>query len=313
MAITTSEVGPDAWEARSKPKLWEKKVQDISNINESFAKARDIGSARLNYNRLTVVAELSKKDNLDYYKFEALSRGNLRITLRDSGEDSNSEGPLELDTNKYLKAAGISVPETDETEETRTNFEEILDSFKAKNVKMQLFTIKNGKEVEVANSAAEEDSKEFQAFEALSTGEYRLNKPDNFYIKISRLDESKNSDAYQYALQIQIGDEYKHDNVTTEIAIDKNEEYEGKKGAYVSSAGQAALDALTAYNVANLSSEAMEALSSQTSNSSASYNAGQAAASMLSGGYSNISSILDSDASTDIFGASSDIFDILKG
>lgn len=309
-------VGPDAWETRSKPKLWEKTVRDPLNANENWSKARDLGIARINYSRLSLVAELSKDDSVDYYKFNAISRGNLRISIRDSDAANQDDDLPELDANEYIKAAGIAVEETalDQAEKQKSQFEEILANLRGKNTRMQLFTIKNGKEVVVADSTAEEGSTEFDNFESLSYGEYRLRNSQMFYLKISRIDETKSSDVYQYTVQVQIGDNHKHDYLTTETVTKSSTEYEGKKGAYVSSAGQAALDALTAYNVANLCSEAQTAFASLTSNGhSYSYNATQAAANLISDGYLNISSLQDYNASTAILGGtSSNPFDILK-
>ena len=139
---------------------------------------------------------------------------------------------------------------------------------------MQLFTVKNGREVVVADSAAEEDSKEFEAFESLAMGEYRIRNPEMFYIKVSRIDEKKLSEAHQYAIQVQIGDNHKHDYMTVEKNVDETKDFAGKKGKYVSAKAQLALD-----NALQLSSASM--LSAQS------------AATMINDGVYNVSSILN--------------------
>ncbi|MGD9637888.1 MAG: hypothetical protein AB7U85_02365 [Alphaproteobacteria bacterium] len=286
---STTEVGPSAWEARSAPKLWEKSVTDVSDAKESYSEARDIGTARLDYNRLNVIAELSENDSVDYYKFSTSSRGNLRISLRDSDAE-DEEDPLDIDVNDYLKAAGIEVEE-DSTDETLSDLEEIIDDLTAKNIKLQLYTVKNGKETLVADSTADEDSDEYAAFEALSEGEYRIDSTETFYVKISRIDESEDSDAYQYALQVQLGTEYDSNLLTTEKEADESTDYEGKAGAYISSEGQAAVDALSTYGVYNLSEEAETALSTAISNGyTSTYVAGQSAVTILNSASSSSSS-----------------------
>ncbi|MGD9637887.1 MAG: hypothetical protein AB7U85_02360 [Alphaproteobacteria bacterium] len=186
--------------------VWEKNVQDVNSSKDNYLQARDIGMARLNFNRLNLVAEVSKNDSVDYYKFNAISRGNMRITVR---EASSSE-----------TADATNVTKTDNSEKTiedqKKELEDLVDSLKVKNVRVQVMTVNRGKETVVADSAGEEGSTELENFESLSLGEYRVKNPDMYYLKISRIDETKTSESYPYAVQIQIGDTHKYDYVSIE-------------------------------------------------------------------------------------------------
>lgn len=272
-STTTDKIGPSTWS--SGPKYWEKNVQDLPKAEDGFKEARDIGQARLNYSRLNAVGELSKNDTIDYYKFNAISRGKLRITFRDSGSSEDSDGPLDIDTNKYLKAAGIEVEEDtaeNALSDAESEYQKILDDLKLKNVKVQVYTMTNGKEKLVADSSAEDSSKYKEAFESLSRGEYRVSKPQDYYIKVSRVDPTESSEAHQYAIQVQIGSEsYKHQYMSIETKA--SSETSTVNGT--TSSAQLSMDSALALAEAN----------------SLAASATTGAVTMLSDGYSNISSI----------------------
>ena len=85
----------------------------------------------------------------------------------------------------------------------------------AKGLQLQVYTIKNGKEVLIGDSNAEKGSDEYEAMSQILSGDYRAQK-GTYYFKVSR-DESVESDKEMpYALQVLQGTSYKHDYVMTE-------------------------------------------------------------------------------------------------
>lgn len=80
---------------------WEKSVVDVNNIDESFSNARDLGYTRLNYARVTAIAELGKYNERDIYKIQVQSNGKMSISLRSS--DTTDEKVLDLsEYEEYL-------------------------------------------------------------------------------------------------------------------------------------------------------------------------------------------------------------------
>ena len=94
---------------------WEKTVQDVNDIDEKLANARDMGYTRLNYARVTTVGKLAKYDSVDYYKIQVQSNGKLAVSLRSTeGDDekvldlSEYDAKLEeLRKHALLKVPGI--------------------------------------------------------------------------------------------------------------------------------------------------------------------------------------------------------------
>ena len=76
---------------------WEKQVKDISDVDEKFANARDLGYLRLNYSRLTAVGSLANFDKEDNYKIAVQSNGKLSISLRNASADDDKV----LDLSEY--------------------------------------------------------------------------------------------------------------------------------------------------------------------------------------------------------------------
>ena len=79
---------------------WEKTAADVNDVDEKFSNARDLGYLRLNYARVTSIAQLSKFDKEDNYKIQVQSNGKMSLALR------NTEGNDEkvLDLSKYEEA-----------------------------------------------------------------------------------------------------------------------------------------------------------------------------------------------------------------
>lgn len=215
MATVTSITGA----VRGGPKSWEKSITDMNNIDETFANARDLGYVRLNHSRLTVVGKLaSKYDSVDIYKAQVQSNGKLAISLRDTSGSSEKV----LDLSKYEEALSdlkkITDPEGWAKEQAAKREEEAnqdLLKLTAEGLTLQVYTVKNGKEVLVGDSSAEKGTKTRDALDKMIQGEYRAQKGE-YYFKITRNDDVERNEEVPYAMQISMGDSYKHDYVATE-------------------------------------------------------------------------------------------------
>ena len=201
-------------------KSWEKTVTDVNDIDESLANARDLGQTRLNYSRLTAIGQLSGYDSVDIYKTTVVSqRGKLAISLR----NANGEDEKVLDLSKYETYLNELKKQTDpegyakEQEEKQKKLEEqnSLD-LTAPGMKIEVYTInKQGREVLIGDSSAEKGTKTRDALEQMLSGEYLATQGD-YYIKVSRSDEISSTEEVPYALQIRMGDTFKHDYIATE-------------------------------------------------------------------------------------------------
>lgn len=208
---------------------WEKQVKDISDVDEKFANARDLGYLRLNYSRLTAVGSLAKFDKEDNYKIAVQSNGKLSISIR----NASAEDEKVLDLSKYEEALDELKKQTDpegwakEQEEKKLKeAEQNLIEVTAPGMQMQVYMIKNGKEVLIGNSSAEKGDKLRENLDAMLKGEYKATK-GTYYVKISRDDTIDKDESVNYALQMNVGGKYKHDYVLTEGVSDdtKNKKY----------------------------------------------------------------------------------------
>ena len=208
---------------------WEKQVKDISDVDEKFANARDLGYLRLNYSRLTAVGSLAKFDKEDNYKIAVQSNGKLSISLRNASADDEKV----LDLSKYEEALDELKKQTDpegwakEQEEKKLKeAEQNLIEVTAPGMQMQVYMIKNGKEVLVGDSTAEKGDKLRENLDAMLKGEYKATK-GTYYVKISRDETVDKDESVNYALQMNVGGKYKHDYVLTEGVSDdtKNKKY----------------------------------------------------------------------------------------
>ena len=203
-------------------KAWEKTVTDVNDIDESLANARDLGQTRLNYSRLTAIGQLSGYDSVDIYKTTVVSqRGKLAISLRNaSGSDEKV-----LDLSKYETYLNELKKQTDpegyakEQEEKQKELENqnSLD-LTAPGMKIEVYmTNKQGKQILIGDSSAEKGTKTREALEQMLSGEYMASQGE-YYIKVSRSDEISSKEEIPYALQIRMGDTFKHDYIATETA-----------------------------------------------------------------------------------------------
>lgn len=252
---------------------WEKTLTDMNNVDESFANARDLGYSRLNYSRLTAIGTLAKVDKVDIYKTNVISnRGKLSISVRTGGEDSKV---LDLSTyetylNQLKQQTDPEGYEKEKAEKKKEQAEKSSLELTAPGVRIEVYsTNRQGKQVLVADSAEDEGSELRENLELMLTGEYEASK-GTYYIKISR-DETVDSDEEMpYALQIKMGDTFKHDYVAIEQpSEDTNNGKESKIPLTTSSGGSLA---------------AVNALQIQASRY-------QATAQMLQVGYQNMASI----------------------
>lgn len=201
-------------------KAWEKTVADVNDIDEEFSNARDLGQTRLNYSRLTAIGQLSKFDSVDIYKTTVVSsRGKLAISLR------NAEGNDEkvLDLSKYETYLNQLKQQTDpegyakeQAEKRLKEAEQDSLDLTAPGMKIEVYmTNKQGKQVLIGDSSAEKGSKTREAMEQILSGEYVAGRGD-YYIKVSREDDVSSTKEMPYALQIRMGETFKHDYIATE-------------------------------------------------------------------------------------------------
>ena len=160
---------------------WEKTVKDVNDVDESFANARDLGYMRLNYARVSAIGNLAKYDTQDIYKIQVQSNGKLTIGLR-SGTESDEDSVLDLSEYeaKLNELKKITDPEgyAKEQEELKKKEEAYgLLGSAGEGLQIQVYMVKNGREVLVGDSTADVDSKEYANMEKILNG-LTINYPD---------------------------------------------------------------------------------------------------------------------------------------
>ena len=206
---------------------WEKTAADVNDVDEKFSNARDLGYLRLNYARVTSIAQLSEYDKEDNYKIQVQSNGKLSLALR------NTEGTDDkvLDLSKYDEALDELKKQFDpegyakEQEEKKKAEEDVL-ATRAPGMQVQVYMVKNGKEVLVADSTAEKGDDLRTNLDNMLSGEYKAKK-GTYYVKVSRDDTVDKDAELPYALQMRVGSSHKHEYSFTEtVSSDtKNKEY----------------------------------------------------------------------------------------
>lgn len=189
---------------------------DVNNIDESFSNARDLGYTRLNYARVTAIAELGKYNERDIYKIQVQSNGKMSISLRSS--DTTNEKVLDLseyeeyldNLKQQLDPEGYAAEKAEKEEAEQNLIEEL-----APGLTMKVYMVKNNKQVLIADSTADKDSEEYANLEALMSGEYKATKGD-YYIEIGTTEDADKDADHPYAIQILQGTSYKHDYVMTQ-------------------------------------------------------------------------------------------------
>ncbi len=258
----------------SAAQYWEKTIKDMNNVDESFANARDLGQTRLNYTRLTAVGKIANYDKVDIYKTSVSSpRGQLRISLMTSSDNDKV-----LNLSKYEKYLDKLKQELDpvgyakEQLEKRKAEEKKNDlEYTAPGMRIEVYTTnRQGKQILVADSAAEEGSDEFIAMTQMLNGEYNVKGRGDYYIKVSRAEDNTSTEEVPYAVQIQMGDTFKQDYVAMEQDSDDTKNKKESKIPLTGTSG-------------NLS--AVNALQIQASRY-------QATAQMLADGYMNLANLI---------------------
>lgn len=201
---------------------WEKTQKDVNNVDENFKNARDLGYTRLNYSRLTGVGKLAKYDSVDTYKVQVQSNGKLGISLRNTnGSDDKvldlSEYEKKLDELKQITDPEGWKAEQDKKQEELENKDYL--AINAPGMKMEVYMVKNGREVLVGDSTADRGTKLRDDLDNMLKGDYKASKGD-YYIKISRDDTVDSNEETPYALQVQQGKTYKHDYIMKEQISD---------------------------------------------------------------------------------------------
>lgn len=201
---------------------WEKQVKDVNDVDEKFSNSRDLGYLRLNYSRLTAVGSLAKYDKEDNYKVTVQSNGKLSISIR----NASAEDEKVLDLSKYEEALDELKKQTDpegwakeQEEKKQKEAEQNLIEVTAPGMQMQVYMVKNGREVLVGDSSAEKGDDLRDNLDAMLKGEYKATK-GVYYIKVSRDDTVGKNEDIKYALQMNVGGKYKHDYVMTESVSD---------------------------------------------------------------------------------------------
>ena len=261
---------------------WEKNVTDVNNIDESFANARDLGYTRLNYSRITTIAQLGEYNERDIYKVQVQSNGKLSISLRNEGVEENvldlSEYEQYLeDLKKQLDPEGYA--EEQAAQKAEQEDKDLLEET-APGMTLKVYMVKNGKEVLIADSTADKDSEEYQNMSAILSGDYRATK-GNYYIEVGKTEDADPKADHPYAMQILQGTTYKHDYVMTqndsadttnkEISTTQDSSLNSTTGTSAISAAYAAqVQAVRDEGAANLLASGASNLSSLTADDSSS-------------------------------------------
>ena len=257
---------------------WEKSVTDVNNVDEGFATARDLGYTRLNYARVTTIAELGKYNNVDTYKIQLQSNGKLSISLR-SG-DGNDDKVLDLSKyEEYLEDLKQQLNPTDYLDQQIKEEEDSLNKGllddTAPGMTIKVYMVKNNKTVLIGDSTADKDSKEYETIKSIMMGEYRASK-GNYYIEVGYAEDAEKSDTTPYAMQIMQGTKYVHDYITKQSASSDT------KNKEVSTRPDATLTASTANGTATISAAYAAQIQAIRN---------EGAANMLAAGYLNVASL----------------------
>lgn len=228
---------------------WEKSVTDVNDVDEKFANARDLGYMRLNYARVSTVGQLAEYDTVDMYKIQVQSNGKLSISLRSGAEDENSSV---LDLSSYQQKLDELKKQLDpegyekEQEEKAKEAEKYgLLGENGEGLQIQVYMVKNGKEVLIGDTTAEKGSDEYTNMEQLLNGEYKAKKGE-YYFKISRTEDYDEDKSLAYVMQIKQGEKYKHDYVTTESVSDDTKNKTTSKVPSTTTSSSGALSSVNA-------------------------------------------------------------------
>lgn len=263
---------------------WEKSVVDVNDIDESFKTARDLGYTRLNYARVTTVSTLDKYDSKDMFAIQLQSNGKLRATLKCGGDDDKvlNLSKYEEKLEEFKRQLNPLDYAQDELDKLKKEADEDIFEKNAPGLYMKIYEVRNGKQVLIADSTADKDSKLYKNAEAIMEGEYKAKK-GNYFIETGYKEGAEvPKEGTPYALQIMQGTSFKHDYVTKEVksADSKNEKTTNTKdmeleaasgGAYgttaISAAYAAQIQAQSYATTANMLSNAYLNMASITAKS----------------------------------------------
>ena len=233
-------------------KAFEKTSSDV--YADTLLNARDIGQIRKNYSRLSIVTTLSENEKEDWFSFTSVSKGKVRLSAVNL---SNTEDKEKVSDDTA----------TDALEDAQKDYEKAIESFQGKNMRVEVYSFVNNRQTLLASND-ENNKKAFENFKNLMRGEYEIGK-GTYYVHVTTEDGSRVSEDTLYALQLQMGDTFKHDYLTKETTI-------SHKGM---------TDGDLAYQAAT------EEAAAGKSSLSGSLLAAQSAASILEDGYMNLANI----------------------
>ncbi|MCL2672759.1 MAG: hypothetical protein FWF01_00010 [Alphaproteobacteria bacterium] len=176
--------------------VWRKTVQGPFNSAEGMKFARDVGFIRTNVSRLNVISSLTKGKNENWFRFQVQSSGNFRLTVRHSSSEASSENALA-------------------NPDGEPDFDDIMDMFRAAGIRVEVHRqTTRGSTVIASND--ETAGKAFEAFEQMMYGEFRFQQADRgeYFIRIARIDPRNNNSEEFVALQMQMGQFFRHDYTT---------------------------------------------------------------------------------------------------
>jgi hypothetical protein len=193
------------------PTLWRKVISGVTNSVEGMNSARDIGYLRLNYSRVNLIGSLTPTDKENWYKIQINSPGDFRLTIKHAGTEDEINDYVDSETD----------PDKTETEEALDEWEEVINSFKASGLRVELmmYNPKGGKTTVIGSNDASNDQA-YANFEQMIRGTYKIDRQSmgTMYLHVSRIDGKKLDSTENYVMQMQVGDSYKHDYVTIERA-----------------------------------------------------------------------------------------------
>ncbi len=241
------------------PQLWEKTLNDVNNVDESFDSARDLGYVRLNYARVGAVGELHENyDSEDIYKFQLQSKGDLALSFMSPKEESP------VDFSKYDDYYKELLRETDPeaydelvAKEKEEEAQKELLSYTAPGIKVEVYTLdKFGREKLIGDSSLEEGEELRDSFDSMIKGEYAAEK-GTYYIKVTRDDTVGANDDVNYVIQASMGENIKHDYVATEITSsdskgNKETHMSAELSSYLNGANAIQAQTMAAQNAVNM-------------------------------------------------------------
>ena len=120
----------------------------------------------------------------------------------------------------------------------------------AEKLNIQVYMTKGNKQVLIADSTAEKGTPEREAMDLMLSGEYKATKGD-YYFKVTRNeDTAERNEEVSYALQVGMGENFKHDYVMTETdSEDTKNKTESKIPMTTSTSSSGSLSSVNALEI----------------------------------------------------------------